>query len=340
MSPQIPAELQVFTTCPHADNFEPSEYPTRAAEIASWSDAAGATGMLIYADNRMFDPWLVAQRLLAITERLCPLVAVQPAYMHPYSVAKMVTTLAHLHGRRTYLNIVAGGFKNDLEALGDDTPHDERYERAIEYGEIIKRLAAGGPVSFAGHHYEVSNLRLTPPMPPDCEPRLMLSGSSEAGLAAARTLGAVAVKYPQPVSEEQLTEQAPDAGLRVGIVARPDREQAWRTAHERFPEDRAGQVAHGLAMSVSDSQWHRQLSELAAADARAGDPYWLGPFKNYKTFCPYLVGTYDDVATELARYLRLGFTTVILDIPASEEDLDHTATALNHAVALASAAPR
>jgi len=43
-----------------------------------------------------------------------PLVAVQPVYMHPYSVAKMVSTLAFLHQRRVFLNMVAGGFKNDL----------------------------------------------------------------------------------------------------------------------------------------------------------------------------------------------------------------------------------
>ena len=51
------------------------------------------------------------------TATLCPLVAIQPLYMHPYTVAKMVASLGHLYGRRIYLNMLAGGFKNDLAAI-------------------------------------------------------------------------------------------------------------------------------------------------------------------------------------------------------------------------------
>jgi alkanesulfonate monooxygenase len=53
------------------------------------------------------------------------------------------------------------------------------------------------------------------------------------------------------------------------------------------------------------------------------NPYWLIPFKNYKTFCPYLVGSYDRVAEELARYIAVGYDTFILDIPPNEEELHH-----------------
>src|SRR5205807_175033 len=116
-----------------------------------------------------------------------------------------------------------------------------------------------------------------------------------------------------------------EAGMRIGIITREDAEEAWRIAYERFPEDRAGQIAHGLAMQVSDSQWHQQLSELAREASSQNNPYWLGPVTNYKTFCPYLVGGHDTVAGELRRYLALGFRTFILDIPASEEELRHTA---------------
>jgi alkanesulfonate monooxygenase len=71
---------------------------------------------------------------------------------------------------------------------------------------------------------------------------------------------------------------------------------------------------------VSDSEWHRRLSRLGGAESEA---YWLGPFENSKTNCPYLVGAYEDVARELAVYLKAGYSTCILDIPPSEEELDH-----------------
>lgn len=112
--------------------------------------------------------------------------AVQPIYSHPYTVAKQVTSLAHLHDRRVYLNMVAGGFTSDLKALNDTTPHDLRYERLTEYTTIIHRLLASpSPLSFEGQFYRVENLKLAPPIPPELFPGILLAGSSEAGLRAA-----------------------------------------------------------------------------------------------------------------------------------------------------------
>ena len=70
--------------------------------------------------------------------------------MHPYSVAKMVSTLAHLYERRTYLNMVAGGFTRDLAALGDATEHDRRYTRLIEYTRLVKALCSGFDLRLRG----------------------------------------------------------------------------------------------------------------------------------------------------------------------------------------------
>lgn len=323
-------DLVIFSTCPQSRGTPREDYGRRVAEVARWSEAAGYEGILVYTDNGLVDAWLVSQLIMQSTARLAPLVAVQAAYMHPYSAAKMVASLGHLHGRRMWLNLVAGGFRNDLVALGDDTPHDERYARTTEYALIMKRLLAGETVTFAGRYYSVTNLRMTPELAPELAPGFLISGSSEAGLAAAKEIGATAVKYPKRPGEE-VSQEGEDAGVRMGIVARPTAEEAWRVAHERFPPDRKGQITHKLAMKVSDSQWHRQLSELGNTASGDEDPYWLWPFENYATFCPYLVGSYDVVAAELERYVTLGFRTFILDIPPSEEDLRHTGVVFDRA---------
>jgi alkanesulfonate monooxygenase len=321
--------IRIFSTCPQSRDVESRRYPGLVADVARWSEAAGYEGILVYSDNGLLDPWVVSQLIIGATERLCPLVAVQPIYMHPYSVAKLISTFAALYERRIYLNMLAGGFRNDLLALGDDTAHDQRYERMVEYARIIAALVAGaGPVTVHGRHHRVENLRLAPPVAPALAPGWVVSGSSPAGLSAARELGAIAVRYPLPAAEEQvLAPDGTEAGIRVGIIAREDRETAWRAAYERFPEDRHGQIAHGLAMRVSDSHWHRRLSERADAAAAQDDLYWLGPLRNYKTFCPYLVGDYGSVAGELRRHLDLGVRMFILDIPASADELDHIAMA-------------
>jgi alkanesulfonate monooxygenase len=326
--------VEVFSTCPQSKDVDQSEYLRQVEEIARWSDDAGYRGILVYTDNGLVDPWLVSQVILQNTKQLCPLVAIQPIYMHPYTAAKMVASYAFMHERRIFLNMLAGGFKNDLLALNDETPHDDRYVRTVEYTKIMTALLESAePVTFEGKYYKVSNLKMTPPLPPELFPGILISGSSDAGLAAAREIGATAVKYPKPPGEEEEGEGV-DSGVRVGIIAREDPDEAWRVGLERFPEDRKGQITHGLAMKVSDSKWHEQLSKLGEKPVGDENPYWLGPFQNYKTFCPYLVGSYDAVAQEVGRYMSVGFKTFILDIPPSEEELQHTAVVFEKAINL------
>src|SRR5256714_8655233 len=197
----------------------------------------------------------------------------------------MITSFPHLHGRRLYLNMVAGGFKNDLLALNDLTPHDERYARLLEYTTVIHSLLqTADPVSFEGRYYKVTNLKLTPPLPAELMPGVLVSGSSEAGMDASRQLKATAVEYPKPPAE--YTDAPPPniaaRGIRSGGIARSEGAAAWWVARARYPEDRKGQLTHQLAMKVSDSSWHQQLSELGKTEAGAENPYWLGAVPDYK----------------------------------------------------------
>ena len=338
MPPAPPAPpLTLFTTCPPSGSIAREEYVATVLRVGRWSEAAGAAGILVYTDNSLVDPWPVAQLLLQNTQQLTPLVAVQPVYQHPYWVAKTIATLGHLHGRRIALNMVAGGFQNDLQALGDQTPHDARYARLVEFTRVVTGvLASRAGFRFRGAHYQVDGLKMAPPLPEALQPWILMSGSSAAGLAAAKEVGAIAVQYPQPPERHKETIAVPGItyGIRIGVIARDDAAAAWRLAEQRFPLDRKGQLTHELAMRVSDSQWHQQLSELGKAAAQGRSPYWLHPFANYQTFCPYLVGDHATVARELAGYLRLGIHHYILDVPRDEDDLPETLRAFALARAL------
>src|SRR5439155_21687296 len=145
--------------------------------------------------------WLVAQLIVENTKALGPLVAVQPVYMHPYAVAVMVASFAYIHGRRIYLNMVAGGFKNDLAALCDDTPHDQRYERIHEYTTIILELLRNKTLNFKGKFYQVLSLKMAPPMSQELFLGVFMSGLSDAGMVTARALGVTAVDYQKPIDE-------------------------------------------------------------------------------------------------------------------------------------------
>jgi alkanesulfonate monooxygenase len=325
----VPADehVDIYTTCPQSKEFGGADYVRRVIDVARWSEELGCRGMLIYTDNGLIDPWSVAEIVIQNTSRLAPLVAVQPVYMHPYWVAKKIATIAYLHGRPVALNMLAGGFKADLAALGDETPHDDRYLRMTEYTQIISSLLQGIQATSAGKYYSVNKLTLAPAVSPDLLPALLMSGSSEAALASAKVLGATAIRYPQP-SDSEAEERAAVAtgvscGARVGIIARETRDEAWHEAFKLFPSDHRGQLQHKLAMTVSDSVWHKQLSDRAEDSTSQDSPYWLGPMKSYQTFCPYLVGSYSRVAQELSRYIALGFRTWITDIPPSCDELGH-----------------
>ena len=84
-------------------------------------------------------------------------------------------------------------------------------------------------------------------------------------------------------------------------------------------------------MKASDSPRHEVRSVLEDRSAERS-PYWLAPFHDYKTMCPYLVGSYDRVARELARYIALGCGTFILDVPYSQEELQHTSVSFERAI--------
>jgi alkanesulfonate monooxygenase len=329
----LQSQIEIFSTCPQSAIADRRSYLRDVIDVAQWSERAGCTGILVYSDNSQVDPWLLSQVILENTKCLCPLLAVQPVYMHPYTAAKMISTMGFLFQRRMYLNMVAGGFKNDLVALHEQTPHDARYARLIEYTTIVKRLLTGSsPVSYGGEFYQVDNLRMVPPLDPELAPGIFVSGSSESGLAAAKALQATAIHYPEPSGQysDRFLEDSINHGIRIGIVARESGTAAWEVAHKYFPEDRKGQLTQQVAMKVSDSEWHRQLSKLG--ETTDANPYWLVPFQNYKTFCPYLVGSYEQVASELQAYIRCGIRTFILDIPRNEEDFIHINAAFRRAL--------
>lgn len=298
--------IKVYSTCPRPADMSARDYVAVIKNVAAWSERAGLCGMLVHADDAQVDPWLLAQVVIESSERLRPLVAVRPEHLHPYTMAKTVSSLAFLHGRPVHLNMLAGGTRGEPLGAGGGTRHDKRYAQTVEYVNLAMGLMRGECVTLAGEFYSVTNLRLTPAIPDGLLPEIIISGSSQAAMAAARAIGATAVKHPAPPGAEQTWMDAADRrfGVRIGIVARADSDEAWRIAHERFPG-------------------HPERIGRRGTRTGKADGYWLDPFHDNQAPCPYLVGTYEGVAQMIAHYVVLGSRTFILDIPPSENELAH-----------------
>lgn len=90
----------------------------------------------------MNDPWPVVTGMAAVTRNLGFGITGNLLYEPPYLFARRVATLDHLTGGRIGWNVVTGVLSSGARAMGLKTlvPHDERYDVADEYIELMYRL--------------------------------------------------------------------------------------------------------------------------------------------------------------------------------------------------------
>jgi FMNH2-dependent dimethyl sulfone monooxygenase len=103
--------------------------------------------------------------------------------VHPIMAAKQATTIDHITGGRFALNVVTGWHRPEMEMFGVRMiDHDDRYQLAVEWLEIIKRLwSEDGEFDYEGRYFNISKGYLEPkplqrPFPP-----VMNAGNSEKG---------------------------------------------------------------------------------------------------------------------------------------------------------------
>lgn len=150
------------------------------------------------------DPFLLVPAMAMVTQHLGFGVTGTLTYEPPYSFARRVSTLDHLTQGRFAWNIVTGYLNSAARAFGraKQPSHDERYEVAEEYMEIVyklweqsweddavvrdkkKRLFAHPDkihkVSHSGQYFQVEGYHLCEPSP-QRTPVLFQAGASTRG---------------------------------------------------------------------------------------------------------------------------------------------------------------
>ncbi|WP_327257045.1 LLM class flavin-dependent oxidoreductase [Streptomyces sp. NBC_01244] len=315
----------------------PSGGRSTLAELGALSrhaEASGFDGLLTFYDHRNYDPWVMAAVMLQHTERLAPLVALQPYAAPPFSAAKAIHSLSELYGRRLDVNLIIGSSGGELAQVCDATPHDARYERAAEYMDVVARLLrTDEPLDHEGAHYRYRQLHLHSRLAEERLPRVFVAGSSEAGRAVALRVGDVSVTHPEPVTSFapeflQWRDKGLELGVRLGLLARTTDDEAWRAARAAYPVDRAAHIETVLKRG-SESDWSRRMAHLATDGDLYDDVYWTGLYRSGKASAPLLVGSYGRVADYLGRYLSLGVRTVLLSQVHTREDFHHASQVLS-----------
>ncbi len=150
------------------------------------------------------DPMLLIPAMATVTEHLGFAFTSSILQTHPFTFARQVSTLDHLTGGRVGWNIVTSYLPNAAASLGlKDLPgHDERYDMADEYLEVLYKLWEASweedavladkahriyadpdkvhRIDHVGRYYEVAGPHLCEPSP-QRTPLLFQAGSSPRG---------------------------------------------------------------------------------------------------------------------------------------------------------------
>jgi alkanesulfonate monooxygenase len=317
-------KLRIFPAIPRSP--DSAKYVDELVRIARFSDLNGFAGILLFTGNDTFvEPWSMAQHILAHTAKSSPLIAVNPIYMHPFTVAKLVSSFALLYQRKVYLNMVTGTALSDLRGLGEQCSHAERYSRLGEYIYVVRQLLAGTrPVNFKGRFYATNDLQLRPRLPATLMPEFLIAGQSDEAQRVAKEMGCLMMQMLPPNLEEGI--HAP--GVNFGIFARQNHDQARREAKLLFQDSVENRELLKYTMENTESVWKRRLNEAGQTGELHENGYWLLPFLTYQADCPYLVGSYADIGAKLRLFAEKNVGTIILDVLADEQELQHVCKAL------------
>jgi alkanesulfonate monooxygenase len=305
-----------------------TEYITRfvRAHEASGFDTAlvgyGATGV---------DGFSIASHALHVTEKLGVLIAHRPGFAQPTLVARKLATLDNLTGGgRVAMHFITGGDETDQHRDGDFVPHDDRYRRTAEYMEVLRRtLTADEPFDHEGEFYKFEGAYSVVKPATEAGIPLYFGGASgpalEAGAKNADTymlwgepLAGIAERIAQVREVSAKYGRSPRFSISLRPILGATEDEAWARAQEigdRTEErvkgrDFAGPGARRNASSVGAARLRAFAAEGDVLDERL----WMrvarltGSGGNSTA----LVGTPEQVADALLKYIRLGLSTVLI----------------------------
>jgi alkanesulfonate monooxygenase len=304
------------------------EYITRFVRA---HEAAGFdTGLVGYGATSP-DGFAIASHALHVTEKFRVLIAHRPGFAQPTLVARQLATLDNLTGGgRVAMHFITGGDEADQRRDGDFVPHDDRYRRTAEYMGVIRRtLTADEPFDHEGEFYRFEGAYSTVKPATEAGIPLYFVGASgpalEAGAKNADTymlwgepLAGIAERIAQIREVSAQYRRSPRFSISLRPILGQTEDEAWARAQEIG--DRTQERVNGRDFSAPGVR--RNQSSVGAARLRAfaaeGDVLderlWMrvarltGSGGNSTA----LVGTAEQVADALLKYIQLGISTVLI----------------------------
>ena len=164
------------------------------------------------------------------TDRIKFLIAHRPGSVAPALAARQIATFDQLTQGRMSLHVIAGTSDADQASEGDFLPKNDRYRRAGEYLDVIRRIwTSDSPFNHHGEFYRVEGAYsdIKPYQQP--YPRLFFGGSSDGALKMGAEHCDVFAIFGEPLAETRDPRRRfppPRGGVRAAgrfqHVAAPD----------------------------------------------------------------------------------------------------------------------
>lgn len=257
-----------------------------------------------------------------ITDNINMLAAVRCGEMQPIMLARTIATLDHMLKGRLTVNIISSDFPGQKE------DSSFRYQRSREVVEILKQAWTQNEINYQGEVYNFSGLTTDPVAPYQTGgPLLYFGGYSPDALELCGQHCDVYLMWPEP--KDQLAERMRavnavaeryertlDYGLRVHVIVR-DTEQEAREYAEYIVsklDDEQGRAIRERALdSTSLGVSHQAKNrDLADMDGFIEPHLWTGVGRARSGCGAALVGSTDQVLSELENYKKMGMRAFIL----------------------------
>ena len=297
-------------------------------EIAVTADRAGFEALVPVArwkgigdhdfNGRNFETYTWAAGLAEATENITLVTTAHVQATHPVVAAKAVSTIDHISGGRSCLNVVTGWFQPEFKMFGSELlDHDARYAYATEWTQLVKRLwSEEAEFNHLGKYFNVEGGYSMPKPVRSSLPPIMNAGVSAAGrtfIAEQADVGYVVLTDHADLETGRRTL----AGIRERAAQQGREVCLWTTAY----------VVQRDTMKESKNYFERYVNEHGDESAGVATAHFLGVTaeamspNNYESFKTHLkagyggyplIGTAEDVASGLQLLSELGFDGVAL----------------------------
>lgn len=297
-------------------------YFDQLAQIARAAELSGFDGLWVPHSPVGEESQIVASSLAREARRVRWTTSLFPPQLSAVYSAKIGVSFQRLSGGRLDWNLV---FEQPGPRAwhGRTFPLSQQIERAGEFLTVARGFWTSQNYDFHGNHYEVEGGGFPEALQGQPFPKVHISGDLDEALELSARHADVHVLAPRPLEELKQRIQLLDGlaaqhgrrleyALEADIVVRHDSASAWAELRRQWDVARAKTVPlHPSAPTVSGKNFD---------EAVAGPNLWSG-FDVLRAGSSYgLVGGYADVADQLASYLDIGVSRLILSAPPHLEE--------------------